>query len=173
MAESLQRFENGLLVYNEERKLDAPFLFSVRRTVFLPALSRCSLSTTMNRQPCRRNSQSFENSTTLSGHLNLVTNSSTTAFLHGWIDGPRKAFQYAMGDQLRCKIMLSAHVVHADLSAYNMLYAGERLRVIDMPQAVDARTNPSARVAAGPRCRQRLPLLRQPKRQRRARHLRR
>jgi RIO kinase 1 len=26
-----------------------------------------------------------------------------------------------------------------------MLYAGERLRVIDMPQAVDARTNPNAR----------------------------
>jgi RIO kinase 1 len=43
------------------------------------------------------------------------------------------------------EIMLSAHVVHADLSAYNILYAGERLRVIDMPQAVDARTNPNAR----------------------------
>jgi RIO kinase 1 len=42
------------------------------------------------------------------------------------------------------EIMLSCHVVHADLSAYNILYAGERLRVIDMPQAVDARTNPSA-----------------------------
>lgn len=41
--------------------------------------------------------------------------------------------------------MLSCHVVHADLSAYNMLYAAERLRVIDMPQAVDARTNPNAR----------------------------
>ena len=43
------------------------------------------------------------------------------------------------------EIMLSAHVVHADLSAYNILYAGERLCVIDMPQAVDARTNPNAR----------------------------
>jgi len=43
------------------------------------------------------------------------------------------------------EIMLSCHVVHADLSAYNMLYAGERLRVIDMPQAVDARANPNAR----------------------------
>ena len=42
------------------------------------------------------------------------------------------------------EIMLSCHVVHGDLSAYNMLYAGERLRVIDMPQAVDARTNPNA-----------------------------
>jgi RIO kinase 1 len=44
------------------------------------------------------------------------------------------------------EIMLSCHVVHADLSAYNMLYAGERVRVIDMPQAVDARTNPNARL---------------------------
>jgi RIO kinase 1 len=43
------------------------------------------------------------------------------------------------------EIMLSVHVVHADLSAYNMLYAGEGLRVIDMPQAVDARINPNAR----------------------------
>jgi RIO kinase 1 len=42
--------------------------------------------------------------------------------------------------------MLSCHVVHADLSAYNMLYTGERLRVIDMPQAVDARINPNARL---------------------------
>src|SRR5262245_8966921 len=44
------------------------------------------------------------------------------------------------------EIMLSCHVVHADLSAYNMLYTGERLHVIDMPQAVDARTNPNARL---------------------------
>jgi RIO kinase 1 len=43
------------------------------------------------------------------------------------------------------EIMLSCNVVHADLSAYNILYAGERLRVIDMPQAVDARINPNAR----------------------------
>ena len=44
------------------------------------------------------------------------------------------------------EIMLSAHVVHADLSAYNMLYTGDRLRLIDMPQAVDARINPNARL---------------------------
>jgi RIO kinase 1 len=43
------------------------------------------------------------------------------------------------------EIMLSCHVVHGDLSAYNMLFADERLRVIDLPQAVDARTNPNAR----------------------------
>ena len=43
------------------------------------------------------------------------------------------------------EVMLACNVVHGDLSAYNMLYAGERLRIIDLPQAVDARTNPSAR----------------------------
>jgi RIO kinase 1 len=43
------------------------------------------------------------------------------------------------------EIMLACHVVHGDLSAYNMLYAGGRLRVIDLPQAVDARSNANAR----------------------------
>lgn len=42
------------------------------------------------------------------------------------------------------EIMLSQHIVHGDLSAYNMLVADERLYVIDVPQAVDARTNPNA-----------------------------
>jgi len=42
------------------------------------------------------------------------------------------------------EIMLACHVVHGDLSAYNMLYAGGYLRVIDLPQAVDARTNANA-----------------------------
>ena len=39
----------------------------------------------------------------------------------------------------------ACHVVHGDLSAYNLLYSGDRLRVIDLPQAVDARSNPHAR----------------------------
>src|ERR1700754_1309812 len=42
------------------------------------------------------------------------------------------------------EIMLSCNVVHGDLSAYNMLYSGGRLRVIDLPQAVDARSNTNA-----------------------------
>jgi RIO kinase 1 len=42
-------------------------------------------------------------------------------------------------------IMLSCNVVHGDLSAYNMLYSGGRLCVIDLPQAVDARTNRHAK----------------------------
>src|SRR5436305_6954160 len=41
--------------------------------------------------------------------------------------------------------MLSCNVVHGDLSAYNMLYSGGQLRVIDLPQAVDARTNRHAK----------------------------
>lgn len=44
--------------------------------------------------------------------------------------------------------MLQRHVVHGDLSPYNLLCDYERrddpLRVIDFPQAVDARTNPDA-----------------------------
>jgi RIO kinase 1 len=44
------------------------------------------------------------------------------------------------------EIMLACHVVHGDLSAYNMLYSGGHLRVIDLPQAVDARSNANARM---------------------------
>ena len=43
------------------------------------------------------------------------------------------------------EIMLSCSVVHGDLSAYNMLCLGGHLRVIDLPQAVDARTNRHAK----------------------------
>jgi RIO kinase 1 len=43
------------------------------------------------------------------------------------------------------EIMLSCNVVHGDLSAYNMLYSDGYLRVIDLPQAVDARTNRHAK----------------------------
>ncbi len=35
--------------------------------------------------------------------------------------------------------------VHGDLSAYNLLYVGDRAVAIDFPQAVDARMNPNAR----------------------------
>jgi RIO kinase 1 len=43
------------------------------------------------------------------------------------------------------EIMLSCNIVHGDLSAYNMLYSGGHLRVIDLPQAVDTRTNRHAK----------------------------
>ncbi len=40
--------------------------------------------------------------------------------------------------------MLSCFVVHADLSPYNVLYWNDEVRVIDMPQAVDALRHPQA-----------------------------
>jgi RIO kinase 1 len=36
------------------------------------------------------------------------------------------------------------HIVHGDLSAFNILYWEERLYIIDFPQVVDARLNPNA-----------------------------
>jgi RIO kinase 1 len=42
------------------------------------------------------------------------------------------------------EILLSCDRVHGDLSAYNTLYLAGHIRVIDLPQAVDARTNPAA-----------------------------
>lgn len=42
------------------------------------------------------------------------------------------------------QLMLSHHLVHADLSAYNILYWEGRIALIDFPQMVDARTNPNA-----------------------------
>jgi RIO kinase 1 len=42
--------------------------------------------------------------------------------------------------------MLANHIVHGDLSPYNILYAGGRLRIIDFPQSVDARTNSNAQM---------------------------
>lgn len=43
------------------------------------------------------------------------------------------------------ELWLSRDVVHADLSAYNILYWEDRAIVIDFPQSIDARTNPNAR----------------------------
>ena len=40
--------------------------------------------------------------------------------------------------------MVDAGVVHADLSAYNLLWWDDMLWVIDVPQAVDIGTNPQA-----------------------------
>lgn len=40
--------------------------------------------------------------------------------------------------------MLALHVVHADLSGYNILWNGESYRIIDFPQSVDPRFNVDA-----------------------------
>ena len=41
-------------------------------------------------------------------------------------------------------IMLACHRVHADFSAYNVLYYEGQFKIIDFPQAVDPRINPDA-----------------------------
>ncbi len=48
-------------------------------------------------------------------------------------------------DQLRDAMatLAQAGLVHGDLSAYNLLAAGERLVVIDLPQMVDLAGNPA------------------------------
>ncbi len=57
-------------------------------------------------------------------------------------DEARALFDALMVDVER---MLAAGVVHADLSAFNVLYLGEGdYRIIDFPQAVDATVHPSA-----------------------------
>lgn len=43
------------------------------------------------------------------------------------------------------RVMLGRHLVHADLSPYNVLVREMRPWIIDFPQAVDARTNANAR----------------------------
>ena len=41
-------------------------------------------------------------------------------------------------------LMLDLHLIHGDLSAYNILYWHGRITIIDFPQLVDARQNPNA-----------------------------
>ena len=41
-------------------------------------------------------------------------------------------------------LMLDCNRVHADLSAYNVLYWKGEVKVIDFPQAIDPRSNPEA-----------------------------
>ena len=42
------------------------------------------------------------------------------------------------------ELMLACDVIHADLSAFNVLYRDGEVRIIDFPQAVDPRFNSSA-----------------------------
>jgi RIO kinase 1 len=68
--------------------------------------------------------------------------------------GPQLQFAELEADEAReawerilwnVKLWLRHNLVHADLSAYNILWWDGRPKVIDMPQAVDARFNPHAR----------------------------
>ena len=57
---------------------------------------------------------------------------------------PDRALLGSYFDQLRDAMVLLASdgIAHGDLSAYNVLAAGERLVIIDLPQAVDVVANP-------------------------------
>jgi RIO kinase 1 len=57
-------------------------------------------------------------------------------------DDARRWFDWALWN---VEALLRQHLVHADLSPYNVLVWDGRLRIIDLPQAVDARTNRNAR----------------------------
>jgi RIO kinase 1 len=50
-------------------------------------------------------------------------------------------FDLLMGN---VELWLACNIVHADLSAFNILYWKGDLKIIDFPQAVDRRLNPSA-----------------------------
>ena len=54
---------------------------------------------------------------------------------------------YPVFDRLmrNIELWLANNYVHADLSAYNVLYWQRQARIIDFPQAVDPRFNPNAR----------------------------
>lgn len=43
------------------------------------------------------------------------------------------------------KIFYKLWIVHADLSAFNILYFNRKIYIIDFPQAVDIRTNPNSK----------------------------
>lgn len=43
------------------------------------------------------------------------------------------------------ELFLRCDRIHGDLSGYNVLYTGDGVRIIDLPQAVDARTHPDSR----------------------------
>jgi RIO kinase 1 len=53
----------------------------------------------------------------------------------------QRAFEEIVGD---LELMLRCDRVHGDLSPYNVLYHDGRARIIDVPQAVDARFNANA-----------------------------
>ena len=53
----------------------------------------------------------------------------------------RRAFEELLRN---VEIALACDRIHGDLSAYNVLYHEGELRIIDFPQAVDARFNPNA-----------------------------
>lgn len=62
--------------------------------------------------------------------------------LHPGPDEARRIFQRL---RWNVEVLLRSNLVHGDLSPYNVLIRDEGLTIIDLPQAVDARTNRNAR----------------------------
>ena len=60
---------------------------------------------------------------------------------HAALTDPERLVDGVLEDITR---MLECHCVHGDLSEYNMLYDGEEIHVIDLPQCVDPRFNTAA-----------------------------
>lgn len=58
-------------------------------------------------------------------------------------DEARPLFERLMDN---VQLMLNQHVIHGDLSAYNVLYWEGEIKIIDLPQMVDPRSNPDARI---------------------------
>lgn len=58
------------------------------------------------------------------------------------LDEARPLFERLMDN---VELMLNQHVIHGDLSAYNVLYWEGEIKIIDLPQIVDPRSNPDAR----------------------------
>ncbi len=60
---------------------------------------------------------------------------------------PREAAEKSMRQIIdNITLWLANHLVHGDLSPYNLLYWQDRIVAIDFPQAVDPRINPKARL---------------------------
>jgi RIO kinase 1 len=57
---------------------------------------------------------------------------------------PREALRLFERLMWNVELFLTNNVIHADLSAYNVLVVDGRASIIDLPQAVDPRTNASA-----------------------------
>lgn len=58
-------------------------------------------------------------------------------------DEAAELFQVVMDN---VQLMLDMHLVHGDLSAFNILYWEGEIAIIDFPQVVGARSNPNARM---------------------------
>ncbi len=58
--------------------------------------------------------------------------------------GPEEAERFCASILWNVALFLAHNRVHADLSAYNILYWNNRVTIIDFPQAVDPRYNPDS-----------------------------